>query len=118
MEQLEGTIKSSLSDGRGLNNFETMRPLFAALLPAALIALPYDAYPNTNAAYALDLGPKSPGPSTSTAFYKALGGAASLAACAAALRLSPSFFSFSAFGSRASIAASSWAACLSRRARR
>ena len=61
-----------------------MRPLFAALLPAALIALPYDAYPNTNAAYALDLGPKSPGPSTSTAFYKALGGAASLAACAAA----------------------------------
>lgn len=61
-------------------------PRFAFLLAACSTALPspsYDPYPNINAAYALDTGPKGTGPTASTAFYKALGATTSLAACAA-----------------------------------
>ena len=44
----------------------------------------WDPYPSTNAAYNLNTGPRSLGPSASTPFYTALGPAASLDACAAA----------------------------------
>ena len=54
------------------------------LAPSAAAAITYDSFPNTNAAYNLNTGPRSLGPAASTPYYTALGPAASLDACAAA----------------------------------
>lgn len=55
----------------------------AAFSSSALSFASFDAFPDTNAAYNLDTGPRGSGPTASTEFYKSLGSAASLAACAA-----------------------------------
>ena len=49
-----------------------------------LVALQWDSFPRTNAAYNLKTGPNSAGPAAATPFYKPLGPTLSLDACAAA----------------------------------